>query len=366
MDLTSPDEPNGLVNLVGELEQRLTRRSSTPGLAPDLASLIPLGSSYLVVLFDGLGDYQLKGWVAAPLAAGRRGALRAPFPTTTTVSLATIASGVTPAEHGWIGHLMWFAELSLVVNTLKWVDLSGAAVTYNTVGLLPAPNLWERLREAGIEPVTIQPEGFATTPLTAALYRGCRWVGVANPEDLVTRALEEVGQPGRLVFAYWPPVDFSAHVFGMHSPEYEQSVAEVAAIWQGMSQALPPGAVLLGTADHGMTAISDDGKLLVRDEEFRMLECFGDPRAVMIRGSIRLARLLAQRTGGELVEPERFVTWLGTGVHHPRLTDRLPAHVVLARPGTVILPRGFDRRLVGYHGGLTEEEVAIPLLVAGG
>jgi hypothetical protein len=40
--------------------------------------------------------------------------------------------------------------------------------------------------------------------------------------------------------------------------------------------------------------------------------------------------------------------------------------VLLARPGTVILPPGFDRRLVGYHGGLTEEEVAIPLLVAAG
>ena len=49
-----------------------------------------------------------------------------------------------------------------------------------------------------------------------------------------------------------------------------------------------------------------------------------------------------------------------------RLTDRLPTQVLLARPGTVILPPGFDRRLVGYHGGLTEEEVAIPLLVAAG
>ncbi len=357
---------NGLVNLIGELEKRLTGRSMSPGLAPDLAPLIPSGSSYLTVLFDGLGDHQLQGSAAAPLAASRRAALRAPFPTTTTVSLATIATGRPPAEHGLIGHLMWFAELSLVVNTLKWVDLAGANVIYDTAGLLPSPNLWERLRNAGIEPVTVQPDGFRSTPLTAALYRGCRWVGVASAEELVARAVEEVAQPGRLVFGYWPPVDFAAHVFGMNSAEYAQAVAEVAAVWQGMVGGLPPDAVLLGTADHGMTPISDEGKLLVRDEEFRTLDCFGDPRAVMIRGSARLVRLLAQRTGGELVLPERFLSWFGEGTLHPRLTHRLPAHIVLARPGTVILPRGFDRRLAGYHGGLTDEEVAIPLLVAGG
>ena len=58
--------------------------------------------------------------------------------------------------------------------------------------------------------------------------------------------------PGRFVFTYWPPVDFAAHVFGMQSLEYAEAVAEVAEIWSGMAKALPRGAVLLGTADHGM------------------------------------------------------------------------------------------------------------------
>ena len=366
MNLAISDARNGLVNLVGELEQRLTARSSTPGLDPESASAIPDGSSYLLALFDGLGDQQLSALMAAPMLADRKLGLRAPFPTTTTVSMATIATGTAPAEHGLIAHLMWIAELSKVVNTLKWVDLTGAVVSYDTGALLPAPNLWERLQMAGVEPVTIQPEGFAATPLSAALYRGCRWVGVANSEEFTARALEEVAHPGRLVFAYWPPVDFAAHVFGMESFEYAQAVSEVTGVWERLAGDLPPGAVLLGTADHGMAPIAEEGKLVIRDEEFRMLDCFGDPRAVMIRGSSRLIGRLADRTGGQLVGPDRFLPWLGAGKTHPGLTDRLPTHVLLARPGTVILPPGFDRRLVCYHGGLTEEEVAIPLLVAVG
>ena len=366
MNLATIGDRNGLVNLVGELERRLTSRSSAPGLDPELARAIPNGSSYLLALFDGLGDNQLSGEIAAPLLADRRFGLRAPFPTTTTVSMATIATGTTPAEHGLIAHLMWFAELSLVVNTLKWVDLTGAGVAYDTGALLPAPNLWERLRLAGVEPVTVQPDNFVDTPLSKALYRGCRWVGVATGEELVARALDEVAAPGRFVFAYWPPVDFAAHVFGMQSFEYAEALREVAHIWKGLAQALPLGAVLLGTADHGMAPIAEEGKLVIRDPEFRMLDCFGDPRAVMIRGSSRLIAELARRTGGELIGPDQFLPWLGATKTHPRLTDRLPSQVLLARPGTVILPPGFDRRLVGYHGGLTEDEVAIPLMVGAG
>ena len=191
-------------------------------------------------------------------------------------------------------------------------------VPYDTSALLPAPNLWERLRIAGIEPVTVQPDGFVDTPLSKALYRGCRWVGVPTSEELVARALEEVAVPGRFVFAYWPPVDFAAHVFGMQSLEYAEAVAEVAEIWTSMVKALPRGVVLLGTADHGMAPISEEGKLVIRDAEFRMLDCFGDPRAVMIRGSSRLIGELARRTGGELVGPDQFLPWLGGTKTQPR------------------------------------------------
>ena len=85
----------------------------------------------------------------------------------------------------------------------------------------------------------------------------------------------------------------------------------------------------------------------------------------MVRGSRRLIGRLAAETGALLIEPEQFVPWLGPGPRHKELDRRLPDAVLLAPPGKVILPPGFDKRLVGYHGGLSREEVAVPLLVAG-
>jgi hypothetical protein len=354
----------GLLNLVAEIEARLTGTAQSEGLTPNLASAIPDAASIVLVLFDGLGDLQLNHHEAEIFRQARVGTLEAPFPTTTTVSMSTIATGTGPSTHGVIAHLAWIPELGRVVNTLKWVDLSGAAVDYPTGRLLPAPNLWERLTAGGKRVVTVQPAGFATTPLTAALYRGAEFVGAETPDEFVNKTVEAAAVERTLVFTYVPPVDFAAHVFGLDSPEYSEAMATAAGIWSGIADRLPAHAVMIGSADHGVPAIAETGKILVRNKLYTPLDFWGDPRAVMVRGSQRLIGRLAAETGAEVVEPDRFVPWLGPGPRHKDLDRRLPDAVLLAPEGKVILPPGFDKRLVGYHGGLSREEVAVPLLVA--
>ena len=354
----------GLLNLVAEIEARLIGTARAERLTPTLASAIPDAPSIILMLFDGLGDRQLDHPEAEVFRRARQGALDAPFPTTTTVSMSTVATGTSPSTHGVIAHLSWFPELGRVVNTLKWVDLSGAAVDYPTGRLLPSPNLWERLSERGIRAVTVQPAGFETTPLTAALYRGATFVGAESTDQFVARTVEAAATPGTLVFTYVPPVDFAAHVYGLESPEYGEAMATAARIWSRIANSLPTGVALIGTADHGVPEIPEAGKILIRNKLYLPLEFWGDPRAVMIRGSRRLTGQLADETGGVLIGPEQFVPWLGPGPRHKELDRRLPDAVLLAPPGKVILPPGFDKRLMGYHGGLSPEEVAVPLLVA--
>ncbi len=364
MVMASSPSRSGLLNLVAELETRLGAGAQEEVLLPGLAALIPEAASYLLIVFDGLGDVQLLHPAATGLAASRRGRLYAPFPTTTTVSLATICSGQAVSTHGWLGHLMWVPDLNRVVNTLKWVDLQGKPVIYDTSGLLPYPNLWERLGWAGIDSVTVQPADFASTPLTAALYRGCRFAGYQSPEEFVGRCIAEAATPGRLVMGYWPSVDYAGHVYGLESAEYTQALIQAASVWDMLTQALPSTVAMIGTADHGMIAVTPERKHLIRHSDFQMLDFFGDPRAVMMRGSERLIRRVQEETGAERL-PDRRLQELWDGHSpHPQLSARRPAAVLLAPPDEILLPPGFDKRLVGYHGGMSEAEVAIPLLVA--
>ena len=48
---------------------------------------------------------------------------------------------------------------------------------------------------------------------------------------------------------------------------------------------------------------------------------------------------------------------------HPQIDERLPDAVLLAPDRRLLIPSGFDKRLVGYHGGLDPREATIPLLV---
>lgn len=361
--MTTATKPGTLAELVAELERRL--RGESPGgyLTASVARTIPDARSYVLVLFDGLGDHQLDIEEASSLRKSRAAMVHSPFPSTTTVSLSSIATAQSPLNHGVIGHLMWLEEVDTVVNTLKWVDLGGRPVAFPTERLLPSPNLWERLSTSGLEPITVQPGDFAKTPLTTALYRGCRFEGAFGVEETIEATCTLARQPGRLILTYFPQVDYAAHVWGLRSTRYREAVRLVNDAWDQILHRLPADAAVIGTADHGVIEYSEEAKLLIRDPELDELVFWGDPRSVYVRGDMRLIEELAMRTGGSVVMPGDLEEMWGEGTAHPLLGARKPDAALLAAPGTVILPKGFDKRLVGYHGGLEPGELHVPLLV---
>src|SRR5690606_15288967 len=133
------------------------------------------------------------------------------------------------------GHLVWYPDLRQVVNTLKWVTPSGDPVGYDYPSLLPRPNLWERLRAAGAEPITVQPGDFAGSPLTRMVYRGARFEGAWDPSDLAQATVTLASVPGRLIFTYVPFVDVAGHVTGLESEEFSAAMKAASQVWEGIA-----------------------------------------------------------------------------------------------------------------------------------
>jgi hypothetical protein len=351
----------GLVNLVAELERRLTGKALSPGLYPDLAAAVPGAATYLLVLCDGLGDFQLAHPAAAPFAAARRAALDAPFPTTTTVSLATIATGLPPARHGLIAYQLWLPERAQVANTIKWTTLWGDPMGLAFESFLPRPNLWERVAAAGVEPIVLQPLNFGGTSLSRVLYPGCRVEPYADAAEAVTAASQLCRVPRRLVMLYVPQVDFAAHVWGQQSAGYESAVRLAVGIWEAIAAALPPGAVMVGTADHGHVDIPKDHQFRIARADHEGRTFYGDPRVTFVKGD---GASLAARLPATWVPFADLRGWWGPGKPHPAFAGRAPDGALFAHPGHALLHRFSDDRLLGQHGGLTEEEIRVPLLVA--
>jgi hypothetical protein len=359
--ITVPDYSGGsLVNLVAELERRLTGSSPSPGLHPPLAEAIPESDTYVLVLFDGLGVGQLDHPAAADLRDSLVAPIDAPFPSTTTVSLATVATALPPSQHGLLGYQSWIPEVETVVNTIKWTTLWGDPVDFDTSGLLPKPNLWERLAASGREPITVQPGNFSGTPLSQALYRGCREEPVFGMDDTIEATVSLARVPGRLVFTYLPHVDFAAHVYGQDDPRYADAVRTVAGVWQQLSAQLPDEITLVGTADHGHIDFASEQQVRISKPQHADRIFYGDGRAMMVKGD---AETMAEALPATWFSLDEARAWWGPGPHHPSFEKRAPDGILVADDDTLLLHRFSDNRMIGNHGGLTDAERLVPLLV---
>jgi hypothetical protein len=354
----------GLVNLVAELERRLTGASPTVGLRPDLAEAIPAAATYVLVLFDALGDHQLRRHPSGEeLRAHRVGALDASFSTQTSVATATLASGLPPSQHGLISYVLRMQPGGVPVNTLWWFTVDGSAPAIDLEGFLPAPNLAERLGLAGREAVVVEPAAYLGSPLDRVLYRGARTHGAAEGE-VVDAVVAEASRPGRLVVCYLPQVDAAGHAEGTTSTAYAGAVEEATEIWRGIGSRLPDRAVMVGTADHGMVDVDPGRRLSVSPPDSLTLS--GDDRVIYAYGDGHQAASFAADLPATWVPIEDVPDLWGPPPFHPELRHRLPTGLIVADDGVALHYPGNDLPLAGYHGGLTEEELRIPLLVWSG
>ena len=364
MEITVPDYKGGsLVNLVAELEHRLTGSARSPRLHPHLADLIPMAETYVLCLFDGLGSGQLDHPAAGPLRETNRASIDCPFPATTTVSLSVLATGLPPSQHGLLGYQSWIPELEVVANTIHWTTLRGEKLDLPLDSYLPHPNLAERLGASGVEVITIQPAHFHESPLTRVLFRGCRFEGIYNIEEWVNAVCQLAAQPNRLIVAYLPNIDFAAHVGGQQSDGYVEALRIVAGAWEAVSNRLPDHAVAVGTADHGHIDFPKDKQFKISKEDHQNRVFFGDGRAMFVKGD---GASLAEHIPATWVPIDEMIHWWGPQPRHPDLASRLPDGVLIADDDVLLLHKHSDERMVGNHGALTDAERLIPLMVSVG
>lgn len=360
MTVRSPDyDGGGLVNLIAELEFRLTGETPSRRLRTDLAGLIPTARSYIFVLFDGLGDHQLGHPGATRLAADRVGAIDSSFSTQTTVNTSTLATGLPPSQHGLIAYQLLLN--GRVVNTIFWFDSQGQPVATNHAAFLPVPNLSERLAAAGAETIVVEPSAFVDSALEQVLYRGATVVPAENDTASIRIALDRAARPGKLVAVYVPHVDAAAHAAGQESALYREALHDAAGIWEAISTGLPPGAAAVGTADHGHVDVPLDHQLRLPD--LPGVTFYGDSRVVYVAGDVEAAAALTAEFPAAWVSRSDMDGWWGPPPYHPDFERRRPDGALVADDGFALLYPGNEVVMIGQHGGLTDPELRIPILV---
>lgn len=322
-----------------------------------------------VVLFvlDGLGWNQLQSRldVAPTLAAMAGRAITTIAPSTTASALTSITTGLTPGLHGIVGYRMDVD--GEILNVLRWSIHSRDARE-----LHPPEKVQPVEPFLGQRPAVVTKAEFKRSGFTIAHLEGVRFDGYRVASTMVAEATRLLRANEPFVYCYYEGIDKVAHEYGLGA-HYDAELRAADRLVADLIEALPPGAALVVTADHGQV---DVGERIVRIHPdllatSSMLSGEGRFRWLHARpGRIQQMHELATRHHAHEAWVVTATGAIEAGWFGPTVTEtarqRLGDVALVARDPVAF----FDPDdtgpyvLVGRHGSLTADEMLVPLLAA--
>lgn len=377
-----PDYNNSITNLMASISLGLG--GGETGYAP-LALLPPerlADRPVCLLLIDGLGEALLRQFPDSHLYRNHIATLTSVFPTTTASAITTFSTAVAPQQHAITGWHMWLRELGSVAAILPFMPRHGGA-PYSANGWSPAPligasPLYNRLGT----PSAILNPGYLVDSDYSRASGGCaQRLSHGSLKDFFHQLVRRlrIGGP-QYLFAYWSELDGLAHIHGINSPQvHEHFLAIDQAYGEALQQLRGSGALLLATADHGLIDTAPERILRLEDhpalQHTLALPLCGEPRvAYCYLRPHRTAAFLdyVQQVLADCCTPvasEQALAegWFGRGTPHPCLEERIGDYLLLMKDNYVLRDRLANERpfqQTGVHGGSSDDEMHVPLLMA--
>ncbi|HEX2333251.1 MAG TPA: alkaline phosphatase family protein [Burkholderiales bacterium] len=375
-----PDYRGGsLVNLIASI---VAARGGKPLHAP-LAKL-PVSElrdarNIVLLIVDGLGDnYLMRRGAGSELARRRRAALTSVFPSTTASAITTSYTGRTPLEHGLTGWFTYFGEAGCVSAALAfrsrgdYLPLTRRGVTPEQIYV--CGSIFESVADASF---VVTYKDIIDSEYNIRHCRGAQRIAYETLDELVAgiEAAVKSGDRRKFIYAYWPVYDMVSHRHGAGSAEAFGEFAKIdAAFGQLIARLAGTESLVIATADHGFIDVAPEESLELPSSlaaqlrfplcgERRVAYCHVHDTSLFIQ---KAEQWLGERA--DVMPSRRLVEegWFGPGAPHPRFAERIGdvALVMRGRYAVKDWTPGESRHLhIGNHGGTSEDEMLIPLIM---
>jgi hypothetical protein len=324
----------------------------------------------IVVLVDGLGLAGLRARRGHARTLASRldtdTAISAMFPTTTASALASLVTGTEPGRHGLVGYSAPGPDGRVVNQLTGWDD-----------GSLPAewqrmPTCFENATAAGLRAVAIGPQRYRDSGFTGAVLRGAEYLDGGSIAERFDRARELLAGPRGLAYVYVPELDTASHKHGWESEAWTAALEQLDAAFGAFLPVLGARDGLVVTADHGVVDVPHERQVIVDPVHLGGVRAVaGEPRCLQLHLEVGLD---ADAVAADWREREGRRAWVATrpeaiaagwfGTVDPAVAPRIGDVLVAAREKVAyyVDPDDRGRRMIGQHGSLSPDELAIPLL----
>jgi hypothetical protein len=375
-----PDYSGGsLVNLVASMVAARGGKALHPALRNLPGDKLREARNVVFLIIDGLGDnYLARRGAGGELARRRRGALTSVFPSTTASAITTSYTGRTPLEHGLTGWFTYFGEAGCVAAALPfrsrgdYLPLARRGVTPEQIYV--CGSLFESLPGSSF---VVTYKDIIDSEYNMRHCRGARRVAYETLEELVAHveAAVKSGAERKFVYAYWPVYDMVSHRYGAESAEAFEQLGKIDAAFGSLLARLSgTESVVIATADHGFIDVAPEESFelpaslaaLLRFPlcgERRVAYCHVQSKDEFMK---RASDWLGERA--DVIPSQELADqgWFGPGTPHPRFSERI-GDVALVMRGRYTVKDwtpGESRHLhIGNHGGTSDDEMLIPLIL---
>lgn len=367
---------NGFVNLIASLVEASGGVPRHPPLACLPVAELRTAQNLVFLIVDGLGDNYLRAnGAGGHLARHRCGAISAVFPSTTASAITTSYTGATPLEHGVTGWFTYFSEAACVAAALPFQRRGERT----PLGVAPDRIFVERSLFDGLEARSLV---VSYRPIIDSQYNlhhcgRAERLAYDNLEGFLGQTVSAVksGPERKFIYAYWPDFDALAHQHGVASKEVRTHFNALdAAFGELLARLAGSDTAVVLSADHGFIDCPPGESVELPSALAALLRfpLCGERRIAFchvreVKYFLEKAReLLGDRAK---VRPSRELAdegWFGTGRAHPHFAERIgDVALVMKGAGTVKdWVTGEPRHLhIGNHGGTSEDEMNIPLVV---
>ena len=373
-----------LVNLVASLSAARGGAMRHPPLAILSPQSLIAARNLVLLLIDGLG-YNYLADVGRGGALGEHliGRLTSVFPSTTASAVTTVFSGLSPHEHGLTGWFNWFPEAQAIAAALPF-RRRGDDVPLTELGWQPS-QLFAACSLFAAIPVrsfVVSQQRIVDSEYSRHFGSRAQRLGYDNLAGMVDaiEAAVRSGSERKLVYAYYPELDAVSHQHGVASRQAATRLTAIDAAFAELLKRLAgTDTALIVSADHGFIDTAPDEALELSSypqlATLLRMPLSGEPRVAFCHLHCGVRELFIERAKAALgacadVRPSAELIaegWFGTGTPHPRLADRVGDVTLVMRGHYTLKDRVAGEKphvLIGNHGGLSADEMWVPLVLA--
>ena len=339
---------------------------------------------FVLLLVDGMGKDQLSLLPnESILRKNCHWELQSVFPSSTAPAITTLVTARSPAEHAVLAWWMKIESMDIDIEILPFQERKSHK-PLEELGLEIESLCPRRSRFADLDTsvLSIVPEEFIDSSFSLYSRGSTEALGYEALSEAFDGIIDHAGYcrdrslSSSFTYCYIPDYDKTCHEKGVGSQESLDLLKEIERQIKRLLPKLPQSFRLLVLADHGQIDVPEGGRLSI-SRDSRLYGCLqsdpsGEPSVPFfhIHPEKRDEFLsLWERdfaSAFQLISCEEVESLglLGPGEYSPMLKSRLGDYIGISKDGSIFTVK--DKRsfpFIGIHGGVSHQEMMVPLIV---